>query len=58
MDSNGFLNLDRLKDDRGRKINLRKDAKFEELESLAELQGEYMLEIKLLKIYPDEFEQT
>ncbi|TNV73214.1 hypothetical protein FGO68_gene13402 [Halteria grandinella] len=49
IDKGGFLNIDRLKGDNGRKINLRRDAKFEELNSASDLHGKYMMEIKVVK---------
>lgn len=43
---------------KGRKINLRKDAKFDEIESVKDLYDKYMLELKLRRRHKSEGKQT
>lgn len=49
MDEDGYIRLDRYSFEK-RKINLRKDAQFEMLESIKDLTDKYLLELKLRKI--------
>lgn len=45
VDEQGFIRLDRYRDNK--KINLRRDARFEMLESIRDLSEQYILELKL-----------
>jgi hypothetical protein len=47
VDDQGFIRLDRYSE--SRKINLRKDAMFDMLESINDLNDKYILELKLRK---------
>lgn len=47
VDEQGFIRLDRYRENK--KINLRKDAMFEMLSSIADLSDKYILELKLRK---------
>lgn len=47
VDEQGFIRLDRYREDR--KINLRKDAMFEMINTIRDLSEKYILELKLRK---------
>ncbi len=48
VDEQGFIRLDRYREDK--KINLRKDAMFEMINTIRDLSEKYILELKLRKV--------